>query len=274
MKKKGVAFVLAFFLGVFGVHRFYLGQRKLGMIYLAIFLVGFIHITTVRYWDGPPLFIVTAIIAFIDSILFLAMPKEEFNAKYNQGKTAYSALATQEPTRRGFRHNNRRRKERLAGTRTSSYKISGLEKYKDYDYEGAIQDFKKALDERYEDAAIHFNLACSYSIMEEPNNAFFHLDKAVEFGFDDFTKIQEHDALAYLRTTTEFDQFEANNYRRIAQIAIPKEDLLNTTPTPIAIPLMDGDILEKIASLGELRDKGFLTEEEFSMQKKRLLEMR
>ena len=37
---------------------------------------------------------------------------------------------------------------------------------------------------------------------------------------------------------------------------------------------MDSDILEKIASLGELRDKGFLTEEEFSMQKKRLLEMK
>ena len=107
--------------------------------------------------------------------------------------------------------------------------------------------------------------------MEEPDNAFFHLDKSVEYGFDDFDKIQAHDALAYLRTTPEFDQFAANNYRKTAQITAPKEDLLNT-PTPI--PLMDGDILEKIASLGELRDKGFLTEEEFSMQKKRLLEMK
>lgn len=273
MKKKGVAFVLAFFLGVFGVHRFYLGQRKLGMIYLAIFLVGFLHITTTDYWNGPPLFIATAIIAFIDSILFLAMPKEDFDAKFNKGKTAYPALATKTPARQNFRSANRKRKERFAGTRTSPYKISGLEKYKDYDYEGAIQDFKKALDERYDDPAIHFNLACSYSIMEETDNAFFHLDKAVEFGFDDFDKIQNHDALAYLRTTDEFDQFQANNYRKIAQITAPKEDLLST-PIPTPIPLMDGDILEKIASLGELRDKGFLTEEEFSMQKKRLLEMR
>ena len=31
------------------------------------------------------------------------------------------------------------------------------------------------------------------------------------------------------------------------------------------------DILEKITGLGELRDKGFLTEEEFNMQKQRLL---
>lgn len=109
--------------------------------------------------------------------------------------------------------------------------------------------------------------------MEETDNAFFHLDKAVEFGFDDFDKIQDHDALAYIRTTDEFDEFAANDYRKIAQITAPKEDLLST-PIPTPIPLMDGDILEKIASLGELRDKGFLTEEEFSMQKKRLLEMR
>jgi len=273
MKKKGVAFVLAFFLGVFGVHRFYLGQRKLGMIYLTIFLVGFIHITTVNHWDGPPLFIVTAIIAFIDSILFLAMPKEEFDAKYNRGKSSYPALETKRATKQNFRQSNRQRKQRFTGVRTSSYKISGLEKYKDYDYEGAIQDFKKALDEKYDDPAIHFNLACCYSIMEEPDNSFFHLDKAVEFGFDDFDKILEHDALAYIRTADGFDQFAANNYRKIAQIAAPKEDLLST-PTPTAIPLMDSEILEKIASLGELRDKGFLTEEEFSMQKKRLLEMR
>lgn len=273
MRKKGVAFVLAFFLGVFGVHRFYLGQRKLGMIYLITFLVGFLHITTAYHYDGPPLFIITAIVAFVDSILFLAMPKQEFNAKYNQGKTAYPALEAKLPVKQNFRQANRRRKERFAGNRTSSFKISGLEKYKDYDYEGAIQDFKKALDERYEDPAVHFNLACSYSIMEETDNAFFHLDKAVEFGFDDFDKIQQHDALAYIRTAEEFDQFAANRYRKIAQSTPPSEDLLNE-PLPTPIPLMDGDILEKIASLGELRDKGFLTEEEFSMQKKRLLEMR
>lgn len=273
MKKKGIAFVLAFFLGVFGVHRFYLGQRKLGMAYLAIFIVGFIHITTVRYWDGPPLFIITALIGFIDSILFLAMPKEEFDTKYNSGKTAYPALETKRATRQNFRQKNRQKKQRFAGTRTSSFKISGLEKYKDYDYEGAIQDFKKALDEKYEDPAVHFNLACCYSIMEEPDTAFFHLDKAVEFGFEDFDRIQAHDALAFLRTNTEFDQFAANNYRKTAQLAAPEEDLLST-PVAKPIPLMDGDILEKIASLGELRDKGFLTDEEFSMQKKRLLEMR
>ncbi|NND09525.1 MAG: TM2 domain-containing protein [Saprospiraceae bacterium] len=35
-KKKGVATLLALFFGMFGVHRFYLGQWILGVIYLMI----------------------------------------------------------------------------------------------------------------------------------------------------------------------------------------------------------------------------------------------
>lgn len=270
MKKKGVAFVLAFFLGIFGVHRFYLGQKKLGLLYLTIFLVGFLHITMAHHWDGPPLFIITAIIAFVDSILFLAMPKVEFDEKYNQGKVNYqyqAAPSSERATGRNYRKVTRQRQQTFKSA--NPFKVSGLEKYKEYDYEGAIEDFKKALEVKYNDPAVHFNLACAYSIMEETDNAFFHLDKAVDFGFDDFNRIQNHDALAYIRTTDEFDNFVANDYRKIQQIEPPKEDLLST-PTP----LMDTDILEKIASLGELRDKGFLTEDEFAMQKKRLLEMK
>lgn len=268
MKKKGVAFVLAFLLGVFGVHRFYLGQRKLGIIYLAIFLVGFLHITTTHYWDGPPLFIITAIIGFIDAILFLAMPKEDFDAKYNKGKSSLAFQGDTTTRARGRKYRKTTRQRHQTSQAGNPFKISGLEKYKDYDYLGAIKDFKQSLDLKYDDPAVHFNLACAYSIMEETENAFFHIDKAVDFGFDDFDRIKNHDALAFLRTTDEFEQFASNGYRKTHQIEAPKEDLLSTPS-----PLMDTDILEKIASLGELRDKGFLTDDEFSMQKKRLLEM-
>lgn len=271
MKKKGVAFVLAFFLGVFGVHRFYLGQRKLGFLYIAIFFIGFIHIINTPYWDGPPLFIATAIIGFIDSILFLAMPKEEFDGKFNKGRSSYQSIQKdgKRATGRNFRKATRQRQQSFKSATSNPFKTSGLAKYKEYDYEGAITDFKQSLEIKYDDPAVHFNLGCAYSIMEETDNAFFHLDKAVEYGFDDFQRIHNHDALAFIRTTDEFDLFVDNKYRKTAQIAAPKQDLLST-PTP----LMDTDILEKIASLGELRDKGFLTNEEFDMQKKRLLEMR
>jgi len=270
MKKKGVAFVLAFFLGIFGVHRFYLGQRKLGLLYFASFVFGIFALEAFSI-DEPPLFVITAIVGFIDSVLFLAMPKADFDEKYNQGKSRQQFQSSVDNERRATGRNYRKvtRQRQQAFKTSNPFKISGLGKYREYDYEGAIEDFKQSLDVKYDDPAVHFNLACAYSIMEETDNSFFHLDKAVDFGFNDFDRIQNHDALAFIRTTDEFDDFIANDYRKIQQIEPLKEDLLST-PTP----LMDENILEKIASLGELRDKGFLTEDEFSMQKKRLLEMK
>jgi len=67
MKDKTTAAVLAFFLGGFGVHRFYLGQTGLGFLYL------------IFCWTFIPL-----IISFIDFIVFLTMSKEAFDAKYNR----------------------------------------------------------------------------------------------------------------------------------------------------------------------------------------------
>jgi|L827metagenome_2_1110789.scaffolds.fasta_scaffold01071_8 TM2 domain-containing membrane protein YozV len=66
MKSKTTATVLCFFLGVFGIHRFYLGQTGLGILYL------------IFCWTFVP-----ALIALIDFIGFLLMSEETFNQKYN-----------------------------------------------------------------------------------------------------------------------------------------------------------------------------------------------
>ena len=64
-KSRVAAILLAFFLGGFGVHKFYLGRIGAGVLYLLFF------------WTFIP-----AIIAFIEMIIYITMSDEAFAAKY------------------------------------------------------------------------------------------------------------------------------------------------------------------------------------------------
>jgi TM2 domain-containing membrane protein YozV len=64
-KSRVAAALLAFFLGGFGVHKFYLGRTAAGVLYLLFF------------WTFIP-----AIIAFVEFIIYLTMSDEAFAAKY------------------------------------------------------------------------------------------------------------------------------------------------------------------------------------------------
>lgn len=66
MKSKITAALLAFFLGGLGIHKFYLGQTGMGIVYLLFF------------WTGIP-----ALVAFVEAILLLVMSDDEFNRKYS-----------------------------------------------------------------------------------------------------------------------------------------------------------------------------------------------
>ena len=65
-KDKIVAALLAFFLGVLGIHRFYLGDTLLGVLHLLTFGV-------------------CGIGAFIDFLVLLLMNQKDFDRKYNRG---------------------------------------------------------------------------------------------------------------------------------------------------------------------------------------------
>lgn len=66
-KSRVAAGALALFTGMFGIHRFYLGQWW-GVFYLLFF------------WTYIP-----SLVGFIEGIVFLATPQKSWNAKYNQG---------------------------------------------------------------------------------------------------------------------------------------------------------------------------------------------
>lgn len=71
MKNKYVAFLLAFFLGGFGAHKFYLGKPLWGIVYLVL------------CWTYIP-----AIIALIEGILYLCTKDKDFQIKYSKQTTA------------------------------------------------------------------------------------------------------------------------------------------------------------------------------------------
>lgn len=64
-KNRIIAAILAFFLGGFGVHKFYLGQIGWGIVYL------------IFCWTFIP-----ALVAFIEFIIYLCTSDEDFARKY------------------------------------------------------------------------------------------------------------------------------------------------------------------------------------------------
>jgi len=151
------------------------------------------------------------------------------------------------------------RVQRPAAPKKNPLKNSGLTKFKEYDYDGAIADFEKALIISPNDIALHFNLAAAYSLTEDKDKAFKHLDRAVQLGFKDFDRIDAHDALAYLRIQPEFDDFKENGYR------------MKAGAVKIKNPGLDANLLEQLNRLQDLRERGVLTEAEFAVQKGKLL---
>lgn len=302
MRDKNVAGLLALLFGWLGFHRFYLGDVGLGIL------------SAIFFWTGIPfiLGLIDAIIFFSmdeDDFNYKYNRKNYLNRrnydKRRGRRTDFDRYDRREERRadryeqrnrrreivdqpiRDSRRDYNKRRQPTQNTRRSApkptisnepYKSSGYRKFKDYDYDGAITDFKKALDINPRDIAVHFNIACAYSLNENAELAFYHLDQAVKLGFDNFKKIKENDHLAFLRIQDEFEAFEQNNFRLPQkEVTPPTEDLLQTEKTTPAVTpqeeiLNSGDLLQQLQKLGELRDKGLLTEEEFVVQKKRLLE--
>jgi len=227
MKKKFVAILLAVVAGGFGAHKFYLRQPELGVAYIALFI-------WLGRFAGMPL---TAFLGWYDAYKLLTMDNAEFDRRYNsyffRDRFGRRLEKSREKTiNRSGRYimidddapksdrnyptvmNFKKRKE------AENLKQSGIKKFKEFDTKGAISDFKKALETSPEDFAIHFNIACAYSLEEQANEAYKHLDLAVAHGFREFDKILNHEALAYIRVLPVFEAFKKNQYRLNEQLLL------------------------------------------------------
>lgn len=244
---------MAFIGGIFGIHKFYLGDPGAGIFYV------FLTMMTVE------LFPVSVILGIIDGMRYLMMPPAEFDRKFN-GKRR-SRKNPRRKSRKPQREQYERRKEMNRGksVRSNPFKKSAIKKYKDFDIEEAIEDFHKALKIDPKDISIYFNLACAYSLMEDKEKAFKYIETAVAHGLKDQERILKHDDLAFIRIQPEFEEFKMNGFRQSAK---------KRTKIPVEGPdqkRMDDILLAQLNRLMELRKKGVLTEQEFIRERKKVL---
>ncbi|MEF3698963.1 TM2 domain-containing protein [Desulfolutivibrio sp.] len=74
---KVIAALLAFFLGGFGIHKFYLGYKKQGLIMLLVFLFGFIL-------AGIPSMII-GLVSLVECFMYISKSDAEFRRVYVEG---------------------------------------------------------------------------------------------------------------------------------------------------------------------------------------------
>lgn len=257
-----VAVALALFGGSFGLHKFYLNDPGGGVFYIILSAMtrGFIPVAT--------------ILGVIDAIRLFSMSTRQFDAKYNKGKRRQQR---QQPSRSEVRRNNAgttrtnrgvvRERNRMnnrqitSKQRNNPFRKSADKKFAEYDLEGALDDYEKATEITPADKDMHFNLACIWSLKEDKEKSLYHLEEAINMGFKETDKISNIDELAYLRIQPEFDSFVANGYKkpRGQAPAPPKKDLLQ-----------DDALLAQLNKLKEMRDRGLLSEKEFSYEEERL----
>ncbi len=224
-KNQDTAVRLAALLGAAGLHRLYLEGYPRGlwrMAALALFLwaEAYFVVGVMVFWG------------LVEAYWMDRMEQATFDERYNKAREETAG---------------KKRQSTFRIPRFSGKLRSGTAKFRNYDLPGALADFLEALGEDPENPAVHFNLACTYSLMED-GRAFAHLERAVALGLQDRSVIRVHDALAWLRVQPEFDDFAARGYRMAAD-ALPAGG--------------DGGLLAQLRRLEEERRSGSIRQEEY-----------
>lgn len=275
-KNKVTAAMLAFFTGFMGGHKLYLGRTG-GFI-------GFMILFIVSLNVGIPISLIAGV---MEGIKLLNMSEQDFDRKYNRGviqvrrgplearRDAQMARYEQMPDK-SSKPNLKQKPSPATTLRANPYKNSGIKKYKDFDLEDAITDFKKGLEISPNDVALHFNISCAYSLTEKKSLAYHHLSKAVSLGLKDVERILSHDDLAYVRIQPEFEAFRSGGFRVNPFAPHVPEETIKTDKPQVHASMpdeteMDDTLLAQLNKLSELRKKGILSEDEFIFERKKVL---
>jgi len=121
------------------------------------------------------------------------------------------------------------------------------------DYATAVNILQEALSYDAQDALTHYNLSLLFSKTNDRDKAFSHLEKAVEFGYKNFSKIATSNDLEWLRKQPEYSEFITNGYK------FDKKQNIKSS------------YIEELKELGKLKEKGIITETEFEIQKGKIL---
>lgn len=275
-KNRITAAMLAFFTGFMGGHKIYLGQTG-GFI-------GFMVLLMVSFNIGLPISLIAGV---MNGIKLLNMSDQEFDKRYNRGiiqvrrgplEARRDAQMMQYEQIPDISKNGTTKKPSpVSNLRANPYKNSGIKKYKDFDLTEAIADFKKGLEISPGDVALHFNIACAYSLTENKALAYHHISKAVSLGLGDTQRILSHDDLAFVRIQPEFEAFKSGGFRvNPFPTAAPAKETVQNTPNAeknntAEASELDDSLLAQLNKLSELRKRGILSEEEFVFERKKIL---
>lgn len=263
MKHKSTAAFLALIGGMIGLHKFYLDDKGSGIFY------AFLSMITWDLFFWP----VGAMLGVIDAIRLFSMSTAQFDAKYNKnkqrttkGERGVGRVRTNQPARSSrdaamqreqYKYNRDTR-----SNRSNPFRKSADQKFKDYDLEAALADYEKSAEISKPDKQMYFNMACIYSLLEKTDLSLSHLEKAMDLGYKDVEKIKTADELAYLRIQPEYQAFVDNGYKVVTKakaVEPPKDDLLQ-----------DDVLLSQLNKLKELRNRGLLSDKEYSYEKEKL----
>ncbi|CAH0999543.1 hypothetical protein LEM8419_00843 [Neolewinella maritima] len=266
MLKKDLAGFFAFFLGIFGVHRFYLGQWWRG----AAQFVGFWAIIAMLAETGGemplPFILVGFVLApLITAIVFWSTPYERWAAKYDP-----QALAAPGYVLSSLDHPSWKRQRGQQRPSLEALKQEGVKYYQSSDYDLATEAFLEASELAPTDPVVQFNLGCCYALLGQYAKALRALEVAVTHQLPRPDRIESHPALKELRTSAAYAQFRSNNYRLLNLVTPPAtDDLLQADP--VGEDEVPPDLLAQINQLRELHDSGILTQREYRTQREKLL---